>query len=112
MKTAPPEQRDRPLLNWTEEQVQAMGYPFVRQLDDGRWLGVAPMTYGKGRLFVDLDRCGFTACYCYSSVALAIVAMATFNPEQEDEPDGWFKDPMRGRHRPDGDKTREYSERG
>jgi hypothetical protein len=91
----------------TEEQVLGMGYNHALQLPDGRWMAVANMTYGKGRLFFNLDYCGFEACYCYTSVAEAIAAMLAFDPERDEEPQGWFKDPNTNRMRPDGDKSRE-----
>jgi len=84
-----------------------MGFTHSRQLEDGTWLGVTPMTYGKGRLHLNLDYHGFEACYCYTSIAEACAAMEAFDPEKDEEPQGWFKDPMNNRIRPDGDASRE-----
>lgn len=92
----------------TEAQVLEMGYVHARKLEDGTWLAVANMTYGKGRLFYNLDYCGFEACYCYTSVAEAVAAMLAFDPEKDDEPQGWFKDPNTQRMRPGGDKSKEH----
>lgn len=89
------------------EQVEKMGYPIARQLDDGRWLAVAAMTFGKGRLYFDLDLTGADCCYCYKTLDEAVNVLMTFNPAKEPEPDGWFKCPTDNRIRPDGDKSKE-----
>lgn len=94
----------RPVL--TEETVLAQGYDHVRQLPDGRWLAVAQMTF-NGRLFFDLDYFGFECCYCYKTLAEAYAVMMAFDPAVDDEPQGWFKDPMNNRIRPGGDKSKE-----
>lgn len=101
--------RDRPrvVLGLTKETVDAMGYAYTRQLADGIWLAVARMTFGKGRLYFNLDNIGAEACYCYTSVPEAVAAMQAFDPERDEEPEGWFKDPLNNRHRPGGDKTKE-----
>jgi len=93
-------------IELTEEQVAAMGYDVTRQLADGRWLAAAQMTF-NGRLFFDLDYLGFECCYCYKTLAEAVAAMNAFDPEKDEEPQGWFKDPMNNRIRPDGDASRE-----
>lgn len=90
----------------TEQQVLDQGFQFVRQLPDGSWMAVAQMIY-NGRLYVDVQHCSFEACYCYKTVPEAVAAMMAFDPEQDDEPQGWFKDPKTNRIRPDGDKSRE-----
>lgn len=96
----------RPGEPMTEQQVLDQGYQYARQLPDGTWMAVAQMAY-NGRLFYNLDYIGFEACYCYKTVADAILAMVMFDPEVDEEPQGWFKDPMNNRIRPDGDKSRE-----
>lgn len=93
--------------DFTEAQVLEMGYDFALQMADGDWMAVSKMTYGKGRLFFRLDYCGFEGCYCYESVAEAIAAMLDFDPERDEEPQGWFKDPRNNRIRPNGDPTKE-----
>jgi hypothetical protein len=90
----------------TEQQVLDQGYQYARQLPDGTWMAVAQMAY-NGRLFFDLSYCSFEACYCYKTVADAILAMLAFDPAVDEEPQGWFKDPLTNRIRPDGDKSRE-----
>lgn len=100
--------RRAPSYTFTPEQLRAMGYIAWRQLDDGSWLGVAPMTFGKGRVCVDLDPFGYADGYCYTSQVEAINAMQAFDPVRDEEPDGWFRHPQSGRRRPDGDKSKEY----
>lgn len=90
----------------TEQQVLDQGFQVARQMPDGTWLAVAQMIY-NGRLFVDVRHVSFEACYCYKTVAEATAAMLAFDPEVDDEPQGWFKDPKTNRIRPDGDKSRE-----
>lgn len=90
----------------TEEFVLAQGYDRARQLPDGRWLAVVQMIF-NGRLYFDLDRHGFESCYCYKTLAEAYAAMMAFDPAVDDEPQGWFKDPMNNRIRPGGDKSKE-----
>jgi hypothetical protein len=104
MKT---EKRPRVVIDLTDEQVDAMGYDVTRRLADGSWLAVSKMTFGKGRLFFNLDWHGFEACYCYKTFSEAVDALLTFDPEKDEEPQGWFKDPRNNRHRPDGDASRE-----
>lgn len=94
--------------DWTEQDVLDLGYVAARELPDGEWMGVLEMTYGKGRLCLGLTPGGHEQSYCYESLLGAIVAMHSWNPETEPEPDGWFRDPLSGRRRPDGDKTKEY----
>lgn len=103
MKT---EKRPRVVCGLTEEQVDAMGYDVTRRLEDGTWLAAAQMTF-NGRLFFNLDYHGFECCYCYKTLAEAVAAMNAFDPEKDEEPQGWFKDPMNNRIRPDGDASRE-----
>lgn len=94
-------------LGLTQEDIDEMGYAFTRQLEDGTWLAVQPMTFGKGRLFFDLDPIGFGCCYCYKTIPEAVAAMMAFDPTKEEEPQGWYKDPMNNRIRPDGDRSKE-----
>lgn len=88
------------------DEVMDMGYTHARQLEDGTWLAAAQMAF-NGRLFFDLNRHGFECCYCYKTLAEAVAAMNAFDPEKDEEPQGWFKDPTNNRIRPDGDASRE-----
>lgn len=93
-------------LGISEAEVLAMGYTHARQLADGTWLAAMQMTF-NGRLFFDLNYHGFEACYCYKTLADAVAAMEAFDPERDEEPQGWFKDPGTNRCRPDGDASKE-----
>lgn len=101
------EKKPRVIGGLTDEQVDAMGYDVSRQLDDGSWLAVSRMTFGKGRLYFNLDRAGFECCYCYETFAEAVDVLLTFDPAVDEEPQGWFKDPMNNRIRPNGDASKE-----
>jgi hypothetical protein len=83
------------------------GYVAVRQVGD-EWLGVLPMTFGKGRLCSGLSFCGHEDLWCYESLPEALAAMHAWNPENEEEPTGWFRHPITGRRRPNGDSLQEY----
>jgi hypothetical protein len=93
-------------LGISEEDVIEMGYQYARQLDDGTWLAVAKM-FTNGRLYFNLDYHGSECCYCYKSVAEAVAAMMAFDPARDEEPQGWHKDPVNNRIRPNGDASKE-----
>lgn len=86
------------------------GYVAVRQAGD-EWLGVLPMPFGKGRLCSGLSFSGHENLWCYESLPEAIAAMNTWNPEEAEEPAGWFRHPLTGRRRPDGDPLKEFVQR-
>lgn len=94
-------------LPLTDDQLRSFGYIAWRLLDCGSWVGVLPMTFGKGRLCIDLDYFGYADGYCYSSVKGAIEAMNTLDPQLEREPEGWMRHPSSGRRREGGDPTKE-----
>lgn len=84
------------------------GYVAQRWLSDGVTLvAVAPMTFGRGRLVIG-DRYGVDDAWCYETIALALAAFVTWDPDLAEEPKGWIRHPTTGRRRPDGDATREY----
>lgn len=107
MNTTPEAIRQANSRGLTEDDLHRLGYDHLRQLEDGTWLAVAPMTYGKGRLFIELDAVGFADCYCYPSVPAAIDAMQRYDQNSETVPDGWVKHPATGRFRPEGDSEKE-----
>lgn len=90
----------------TEAQVLAMEYDAARQLADGRWLAVKQM-FTNGRLYFDLDSGGSDAAYCYAKLMDAFVAMMTFDPAVDEEPQGWHKCATDNRIRPGGDPSKE-----
>lgn len=95
-------------VHFTDDQLRRMGYVAWRQLDDGTWIGIVPMTFGKGRLCYDLGPAGYDHGYCYESLAGAIEGMTSFDPATMAEPFGWFRDLNNGRRRPGGDPAQEY----
>lgn len=90
----------------TGDMIRDWGYVAARKLPDGRWMAVAKM-YLNGRLYFDLSESGAEGVYCYTSVEHAWIAMMAFDPAVDDEPQGWHKDPVNNRVRPDGDKSKE-----
>jgi hypothetical protein len=92
---------------FTDEQLRDWGYVAWRQVD-GLWLGVLPMTFGKGRLCADLNLTGFEDAWCYESLGQAVEAMLRWDPAVSDEPAGWFRHPYSGRRRPSGDVSKEH----
>lgn len=90
-----------------EEVLHSFGYVAVRQVGD-QWLGVLPMTFGKGRLCAGLSWTGHEDMWCYETLVGALEAMQGWNPDDMDEPSGWFRHPVTGRRRPDGNPANEY----
>ncbi|MNG12990.1 hypothetical protein D3C84_966370 [compost metagenome] len=92
--------------NLTADDIQAMGYIAGRKLPDGRWLAVAKM-FTNGRVYFNLDHFGAEAAYCYTSVDEACAAMNAFDPDRDEEPQGWHKCATDNRVRPGGDASKE-----
>lgn len=97
---------NRVVVTLTEEQVDAMGYDVARQLSDGRWLAIKQM-FTNGRLYFDLDYSGADAVYCYANLDEALKAMLWFDPDVDEEPQGWHKCATDNRIRPGGDASKE-----
>lgn len=96
---------------YTEKQFREWGFVFWLQLPNGDWAGVTEMSFGKGRLCIDIHPFGYEQGYCYEAVGAAIASLATWNPVTEDEPLGWFRHINSGRRRTDGDPSKEYIQR-
>lgn len=94
-------------IPYTNKQMFEMGYSNWRELPDGSILAVGPMLFGNGRLFVDINSYGYEDCYCYDSLEGAEKSMMEFNPEVDDEPQGWKRHPTSGRRRENGDPAKE-----
>lgn len=78
-----------------------------RLVADGYEILVAPMTFGKARLCYGLADSGtYDNAFCYEDPARAIEAAKVWNG-QSDPLDGWHRNPVTGRRRPDGDPTKE-----
>jgi len=90
-----------------EELEKRTEYVAWRRLPDGSVIAVGPMAFGNGRLFMDVSTIGYEDCYCYDSVAAALIAFAEFNPDTDEEPEGWKRHPHSGRRRPGGDKSQQ-----
>lgn len=76
--------------------------------DDGRVLEVYALTFGRARLGIGpgVNR-GYDDEWRYDSLAAAVVAIVTWDPDRDPEPAGWLRHPVSGRYRPDGDPSRE-----
>lgn len=69
--------------------LNRMGYSELRELPDGRVIGLQGMLYTTG-LFVGLDRMSYAYRYCYENYALAQTAFERW--DGTDHPPGpWIK---------------------
>ncbi len=85
------------------------GFAFVRDLGDGRMIGVMPLTFGRGCLGIGRSDAGaFDDVWDFLSLARAIAEAETWNPADEPEPQGWNRHPSTGRYRPGGNPAQEY----
>lgn len=67
------------------------------------------MIYGKGRICIGIENAMYhDVAFCYETYELGLKALIAWNPEVDEEPDGWMRCPTDGRRRPNGDKTKEY----
>lgn len=99
----------KPATEYSAEFFMDLGYAYVRQLPDGSWAGVKPMLFGNARLCMDMDWSGVNGeQYCYDGLAAAVLALASFDPDTQEEPQGWKKSVLDGRRRPGGDASKEY----
>ncbi len=86
------------------------GFAFVRDLGDGRMIGVMPLTFGRGCLGIGrADASAFDDVWDFQSLASAIAEAACWNPGEEREPRGWNRHPSSGRYRPGGNPAQEYT---
>jgi len=75
------------------------GYVLARDMPDGSVVAVMAMTFGKGRLCLDLNEFGHEGVYCYETLGEA--ARAMYEYDGETEPSGWIRHPQSGRRRLD-----------
>jgi len=92
----------------TKEEVLHMGYVVAKQLPDGTWIAVVPMSFGKGRLCSAISWSGYEDGWCYEKLEQAVVAMFEWDPDDTEEPDGWIRHISTGRRRPDGRASSEF----
>lgn len=85
-----------------EEMVEVGEYVHWRTLPDGFQIGIRKMMGRNWRLHFGLDRTGPWSNYCYHDEQSAVDAMNAFDPERDQEPDGWIKHVDSNRCRPDG----------
>ena len=74
----------------TKQQLQDMGYLFVRQLPTGDWIGVYRFLYTTA-LLVGLDDAGYRTRFCYEHETDAIAAALIFDGTG-DPPGPWIKE--------------------
>ena len=74
--------------------LESLGYFALRELPDGRWIGLQQMLFTCG-LFVDLNENGYDHRYCYATVADALAAVGTWDGAG-DPPGPWIKRKGRG----------------
>lgn len=82
----------------TEAFFLELGYVAVRQLPDGRWIGVQKFLYTTG-LCVGLDEFGYAHRYCYARTMDALLDAVNWDGT-DDPPGPWIK--LKG-HRQRGD---------
>lgn len=81
---------------------------YRRTLPDGYEITVCPMTFGKARLCLgELNSNTYFNAYCYANPARAIEAAKVWTGEGAPL-DGWHRNPITGRRRPDGDPAKEH----
>lgn len=95
-------------INWDDTAIEKLGYDVWRILPDSRFLAVSRMTFGKGRLYLCSNIWGPDESYCYATYEQAISQMLKWNPDEQNEPEGWIRHLESGRRRPNGDPDQEY----
>ncbi len=91
------------------------------RFDDGRmrvketathYVDIMPMIYNCRIVTTRKDRDEYDRGWCYAGrdPLPAVLAALAWDPDTEDEPQGWIKQalPPTGRRRPDGDASLEY----
>jgi hypothetical protein len=77
-----------------------------------RYIDIVPMIYNWRIVTTYKDRDCYDRGWCYAGrdPVTAILAAMAWDPDTEDEPQGWIKQaaPPTGRRRPDGDASQEY----
>ncbi len=91
----------------TDEQINAAGYAFFINHGD-YFIAVEPLLFGNARLIVSDNLDVINMSWTYDSLYTAVTAMYEWQDSGNDEPSGWFRCPMDGRRRPDGDPEKEF----
>jgi hypothetical protein len=92
---------DLGLLRWAWRQ----GYPYIREIGEGRVVGVELLFRHTGLLFVG-TRHERHDLWCYADIPTAVQAAQSW--DGAGEPSGWSRHPQSGRRRVDGNTVREY----
>ena len=80
-----------------------------RQLPDGRFMTVYPLTFGRGRVIIG-DKASVDDVWGFPSLGAAVAAFLTW--DGKGEPEGWDRHPCTNRYRPGGDPAKEYVNNG
>lgn len=87
-----------------------LGYLYYRETSDGQFIAVARKMYTHSVLIGQITNadCFYDSHWCYTTREQAMAAAENWDPPREVEPAGWFRHPMTGRRRPQGDPSREF----
>ena len=88
------------------EFMEKNGYVFWREID-GIVYAIAPMSFGKGRLLVDVSPMSYEDFYCFPSVERAIASLERYQGENGPEFTDWHRHYSTSRRREDGDPSTE-----
>jgi hypothetical protein len=86
---------------------EANGYTDYVRFPDGRDACITRMGFNHA-ILSDLAYWGYGDRWCFSSYALARLALSEWVESGAEEPAHWHRHPDTGRRRPDGDASREY----
>lgn len=90
------------------EPWTANGYSLGRFIPDNRWVALTPTTFSRGRVLVcSTQTHEILRAYCFPRYELAEQVALTW--DGQDEPQGWIRELMTARRRPDGDANQEYT---
>lgn len=95
-----------------EQSELTCGYIYTRQLLCGRRIGVEPLREGYGllRIFWDLEH-DPEESWQYQQLSFALHAAATWDPQKDPEPFGWYRHYGSDRRRPYGNPHNEFIRR-
>lgn len=102
----------RPTVELLAGRGQPGQYIAYAALAGGRHAWIMPLFDGAARLGLDAEPISdaFETVWDYLRWRQATRALALWNYPEEKDPSGWYRCPMDGRRRPDGDSEREYTE--
>ena len=71
----------------SEKEVRALGYAFVRQLPDGKWIALHEFIFTWGLIY-DIDQTSYQCRWCYDKEDWAEALLAFNNWDGVDKPPG------------------------